>query len=56
MDESVGRRLKMLSHLPEFAADYDDWLAHCGGVYTIPVAEMVDVDDTTCNAGLGCAT
>ena len=35
---------------------YGDWLAHCGGVYTITVAEMVGVNDATFNAGLGCKT
>jgi hypothetical protein len=33
---------------------YDDWLAHCGGVYTISVANVLDADDYTFQSGLGC--
>jgi hypothetical protein len=54
IDKSVTRRLKTTPKLPEFEAGYKDWLAHCGGVYSITLAEMVDADDTTFNAGLGC--
>lgn len=54
IDRSVGRKLKMLPELPEFAAGYEDWLSHCGGIYTVTVAQLVDVDDATFNAGLGC--
>jgi hypothetical protein len=56
MDKSVSRQLRTVSELPEFEAGYKDWLAHCGGVYTVSVAEMVDVNDATFNAGLGCKT
>jgi hypothetical protein len=56
MDKSVSRQLRTVSELPEFEAGYKDWLAHCGGVYTVSVAKMVDVDDATFNAGLGCKT
>jgi hypothetical protein len=54
MDKSVTHQLQIASELPDFETGYSDWLAHCGGVYTVSVAEMVDVDDTTFNAGLGC--
>jgi hypothetical protein len=54
MDKSVSRKLRTVSELPEFEAGYKYWLAHCGGVYTVSVADMVDVDDATFNAGLGC--
>jgi hypothetical protein len=56
MDKSVSRQLRTVPKLPEFEAGYEDWLAHCGGVYTVTVAEMVDADDATFNAGLGCKT
>jgi hypothetical protein len=56
LDNSVIRKLRTVPELPEFEAGYKDWLAHCGGVYTITVAETVDADDTTFNAGLGCKT
>jgi hypothetical protein len=54
MDKSVSRKLRTDAKLPDFAAGYDDWLAHCGGVYTLSIAEMVAVNDATFNAGLGC--
>jgi hypothetical protein len=54
LDSSVIRKLRTVPELPEFEAGHKDWLAHCGGVYTITVAEMVDADDATFNAGLGC--
>ena len=56
MDKSVIRQLRIVSTLPKFEAGYKDWLAHCGGVYTVTVGEMVDADDATFNAGLGCKT
>ena len=54
MDKSVSRLLKVLAKLPAFEEGYDDWLAHCGGAYTVTLAEMVEADDATFNAGLGC--
>jgi hypothetical protein len=54
IDRSVSRLLRIVPKVPEFEAGYDDWLAHCGGVYTVTLAEMVDADDVTFNAGLGC--
>jgi hypothetical protein len=56
LDKSVGHKLSTVTRLPDFEAGYGDWLAHCGGVYTITVAEMVGADDATFNAGLGCKT
>jgi hypothetical protein len=53
IDESVIRELRATSRLPEFEAGYKDWLAHCGGVYTITLADMVEADDATFNAGPG---
>jgi hypothetical protein len=40
IDKSVIRQLRSVSTLPDFEAGYSDWLAHCGGVYTVSVAEM----------------
>ena len=54
LDKSVSRQLRIVSKLPAYEAGYGDWLAHCGGVYTVTLAEMVDVDDASFNAGLGC--
>jgi hypothetical protein len=54
IDKSVTHLLRTTQEVPDFESGYRDWIAHCGGVYTIGVAEMVDVDDRTFNAGLGC--
>jgi hypothetical protein len=50
----VIRELRSVSTLPDFEAGYSDWLDHCGGVYTLAIADVVSVDDITFNAGLGC--
>ena len=54
LDKSVIRHIRTIPKLPALQAGYDDWLAHCGGAYTVSLAEMVDADDVTFNAGLGC--
>jgi hypothetical protein len=54
IDKSVIRELRSVSTLPDFEAGYSDWLDHCGGVYTLAIADVVSVDDITFNAGLGC--
>lgn len=55
LDTSVIRLIRSGTELPEYMAGYRDWLAHCGGVYTISLAEAVNADDITFNAGLGCS-
>ena len=50
--QSVTKLLRNLSTVPEYMDGYKDWVSHCGGAYTISVAE----DDRTFNAGLGCRT
>jgi hypothetical protein len=54
IDKSVTRLLRSFSELPAYQAGYEDWLAHCGGVYTISIAEMIDADDATFNTANGC--
>jgi hypothetical protein len=54
LDKSVNHKLSTVSQVPDFEAGYDNWLAHCGGVYTITVAEMVEAGDATFSKGLGC--
>ena len=54
IDKSVTHLLRTTQEVPDFESGYRDWMAHCGGVYRIGVAEVVDVDDRTFNAGLGC--
>ncbi len=45
------RRLLRTGPVPDFAAGYDSWRQHCGGVYTTTVAEMEAVDEKTFNQG-----
>ena len=52
--QSVTKLLRTLPTVPDYMNGYKDWAAHCGGVYTTSVAEMVKLDDRTFNAGLGC--
>ena len=54
--QSVTKLLRILPTVPDYMDGYRDWAAHCGGAYTISVAEMVKLDDRTFNAGLGCST
>jgi hypothetical protein len=54
IEESVTTLRNELHEPPEYEQGYEYWRAHCGGVYTIGVAEMIDVDDQTFNANLGC--
>jgi hypothetical protein len=54
IDKSVDRQLRTTPAIPAYEDGYKDWLEHCAGVYTTTVAEVVSVDDTTFNAGLGC--
>jgi hypothetical protein len=35
IDKSVGRQLRTTPSVPEFEDDYEGWLEHCGGAYTI---------------------
>ncbi len=50
IDRSVTRLIRVDSHVPEFEEGYNDWRTHCGGVYTVTVAEMVEVDEKTFNS------
>jgi hypothetical protein len=54
IDKSVTHLIKSSPEVPDYLAGYEDWLAHCGGVYTISIAQMLDADDATFNAGMGC--
>ena len=35
IDKSVDRQLGTTPSVPEFEDDYEGWLEHCGGAYTI---------------------
>ena len=54
LEASVTAKVSSVSTMPDYAAGYEDWLSHCGGVYTITVDRVVAADDAAFRAGLGC--
>ena len=54
LEASVTGEVGSVSKLPDYAAGYQEWLSHCGGVYTITIDRVVEVDSATFSAGLGC--
>ncbi len=55
IERSVGTLLRT-GDVPAFEDGYAYWKAHCGGVYSITVPEMVVVDEKTLNSNSGCST
>jgi hypothetical protein len=53
IEHSVTKLLKENS-VPDFHAGYDEWRNACGGVYTITVAEAIQVGEVTFRKNLGC--
>jgi hypothetical protein len=53
IERSVTKLVKE-SSIPDFHAGYDEWRNACGGVYTITVAEAIQVSEDTFRKGLGC--
>lgn len=54
LEMSVTKLLRTESQIPNYAEGYQEWLSHCGGIYTISVAEVIALDDATFRAGSGC--
>lgn len=54
LEASVTGQVGSVSKVPDYAAGYQEWLSHCGGVYTITVDRVVGTDDASFSAGLGC--
>ena len=54
IERSVGKLIRT-GAVPAFEDGYANWKAHCDGVYTIGVSEMVVVDEKTYNSGFGCS-
>ena len=54
LDKSVTALIKSNVAIPDYEEGYQEWLSHCGGVYTITLADMLNVDETTFNTGSGC--
>jgi hypothetical protein len=55
IEKSITTLRSQLHEVPDYQAGYTEWRSHCGGVYKISVAEVVELDDQTFNANLGCA-
>jgi hypothetical protein len=55
LDASVVKQIGSVTTMPAFEEGYQDWLSHCGGVYTVPVAQMVAMDEAQYKAGVGCS-
>jgi hypothetical protein len=41
IDKSVVKLLRTEKDIPDFDEGYKDWLSHCGGVYTMSVADAL---------------
>jgi hypothetical protein len=54
IDRSVLEIVGQKQNLPDYKNGYLDWRTHCGGVYTIPVAEVVAADEQALNSGTKC--
>ncbi|HMK29070.1 MAG TPA: hypothetical protein VK473_05240 [Terriglobales bacterium] len=53
IEHSVTKLEKKSVTIPDLGG-YEQWRADCGGVYTITVAEAIQVAEYTFNKGLGC--
>jgi hypothetical protein len=54
IERSVTKLIKEKS-VPDFHAGYEEWRAACGGVYTITVAEAIQVSEDGFRKDLGCS-
>jgi hypothetical protein len=54
IDKSVLRLLRTETEVPDYKDGYGDWLSHCGGVYTIGVAEMLTTTNEAFKSGSNC--
>ena len=53
LDRSITTLVKNDAEVPDLSG-YRQWLADCGGVYTITVAEAINVAQKTFSQSLGC--
>lgn len=56
IERSVVKVAKEDGPVPDFNEGYDEWRRACGGVYTITVAEAIEVSEKGFNERLGCKT
>jgi hypothetical protein len=54
IERSVVKVAKEGGAVPDFQDGYDAWRRACGGVYTVTVAEAIEANEKTFNAGMGC--
>ena len=54
IETSVTKLVKDSSEIPAYKDGYDEWRNACGGVYTISVAQAVEVAEASFRKGLGC--
>ncbi|KAA6462900.1 hypothetical protein DYQ86_06060 [Acidobacteria bacterium AB60] len=47
INKSVVKLLRTEKDVPDFSEGYNDWLSHCGGIYTMPVAEALTLTNKT---------
>ena len=50
IDKSVVKLLRTEKAPPDFEEGYKDWLSHCGGIYTMSVADALTATNKTMKA------
>lgn len=45
--KSVVKLLRTEKDIPDFGEGYNDWLSHCGGVYTMSIADALTLTNKT---------
>ncbi len=53
-EQSVTAVVRTDEPIPDYHEGYENWRSHCGGVYTIPIAEILSLNEKTARANLGC--
>jgi hypothetical protein len=56
LDRSVTKLIEQRHALPDYEQGYNSWREACGGVYTIPLADMLNADEATFNSGMNCSS
>jgi hypothetical protein len=53
-EKSITELLRSDAPIPDYREGYEDWRSHCGGVYSLSIAEILSVDEKTARANFGC--
>ncbi len=56
LDHSVTTLVRETREVPDFKVGYQEWRNACGGVYTISVADAIEVAETAFRQNLGCSS